>query len=55
MAYTICLFPFWIFIYFNHVQSTLKVEKIKKENDVQTYKEILAFTEEKNWMKSQRW
>lgn len=47
MAYTICLFPFWIFIYFNHVQSTLKVEKIKKENDVQTYKEILAFTEEK--------
>ena len=25
----------------------LKVEKIKKENDVQTYKEILAFTEEK--------
>lgn len=25
----------------------LKVEKIKKENDVQTYKEILAFTEKK--------
>lgn len=26
---------------------SLKVEKIKKENDVQTYKEIVAFTEGK--------
>ena len=25
----------------------LKVEKVKKENDVQTYKEIVAFTEGK--------
>ena len=25
----------------------LKVEKIKKENDIQTYKEIVAFTEGK--------
>ena len=45
MAYTICLFPFWIFIL--TMYRALKVEKIKKENDVQTYKEIPAFTEEK--------
>ena len=28
----------------------LKVEKLKKKNDIQTYKEIVALTEEKNWM-----
>lgn len=28
----------------------LKVEKLKKKNDIQTYKEIVAFTEGKNWM-----
>lgn len=28
----------------------LKVENLKKKNDIQTYKEIVAFTEGKNWM-----
>lgn len=29
-----------------------KVERIKKDNDVQTYKEIVAFVKVKGWMKS---
>ena len=47
-------FPFG-FLFILTMNRALKVEKIKKENDVQTYKEIPAFTEGKNWMKSQRW
>lgn len=39
-------FPFG-FLFILTMYRALKVEKIKKENDVQTYKEILAFTEEK--------
>ena len=39
-------FPFG-FLCILTMYRALKVEKIKKENDVQTYKEILAFTEEK--------
>ena len=29
----------------------LKVEKVKKDNDIQTYKEIVAFSEGKRWKK----
>ena len=39
-------FPFG-FLFILTMYRALKVEKIKKENDVQTYKEILAFTEKK--------
>lgn len=39
-------FPFG-FLFILTMYRALKVEKIKKENDVQTYKEIPAFTEEK--------
>lgn len=39
-------FPFG-FLFILTMYRALKVEKIKKENDAQTYKEILAFTEEK--------
>ncbi|MDD7466509.1 MAG: hypothetical protein PUK65_01550 [Floccifex porci] len=47
-------FPFG-YLFILTMYRALKVEKIKKENDVHTYKEILVFTEGKNWMKSQRW
>lgn len=40
------LIPFGIFFAITMFWA-LKVEKIKKENDIQTYKEIVAFTEGK--------
>lgn len=39
-------FPFG-FLFILTMYRALKVEKIKKENDIQTYKEIPAFTEGK--------
>ena len=38
--------PFWLLFAITMFWA-LKVEKIKKENDIQTYKEIVAFTEGK--------
>jgi len=37
----------WAIIFIITIYFALKVEKYKKENDVQTYKEIVAFTEGK--------
>ena len=37
----------WAIIFIITIYFALKVEKLKKENDVQTYKEIVAFTEGK--------
>ena len=38
----------WAIIFIIALYFAFKVEKIKKENDVQTYKEIVAFTEGKH-------
>ena len=46
--------PFGIFFAIT-MYWALKVEKLKKKNDVQTYKEIVAFSEGKNWTKFRRW
>lgn len=35
----------WTFIYAFTMYYALKIEKIKKENDIHTYKEIVAFSE----------
>ena len=40
----------WGIIWVSSMYFAFKIEKIKKDNDVQTYKEIVAFSEGNFWM-----
>lgn len=46
LAGSVCAHPAWNMVCDNNVLGD-KVEKLKKKNDVQTYREIVAFTEGK--------